>query len=110
MAHGRPAREPPGDPAEAVLDGLEERLAFDRGRVLLMGHSMGAGVGQRLVSRRPDAYRAFVAMGGGSSQRDPAPWSAVPLYATAGERDWTLRGRGAARLPRGQRRGPTGAS
>lgn len=83
-----PRVSPLGTSAEAVLDGLEERLAFDRERVLLMGHSMGAGVGQRLVSKRPEAYRAFVAMGGGSSQRDPAPWSAVPLYATAGERDF----------------------
>lgn len=83
-----PRVSPLGTSAEAVLDGLEERLVFDRERVLLMGHSMGAGVGQRLVSKRPEAYRAFVAMGGGSSQRDPAPWSAVPLYATAGERDF----------------------
>ncbi len=83
-----PRVSPLGTSAEAVLDGLEGRLPFDRERVLLLGHSMGAGVGQRLVSKDPAAFRAFVAMGGGSSQRDPAPWAEVPLYATAGERDF----------------------
>jgi predicted esterase len=83
-----PRVSPLGTSAEAVLDGLEGRLAFDRERVLLLGHSMGAGVGQRLVSKAPGSYRAFVAMGGGGSQRDRGPWVNVPLYATAGERDF----------------------
>lgn len=83
-----PRVSPLGTSAKAVLDGLEGRLPFDRGQVLLMGHSMGAGVGQRLVTKDPGSYRAFVAMGGGSAQADPAPWADVPVYATAGERDF----------------------
>ena len=83
-----PRVSPLGTSAERVLDALEERIPFDRDRVLLMGHSMGAGVGQRLVAKGPSTYRAFVAMGGGSAQRDAAPFADVPVYATAGERDF----------------------
>jgi predicted esterase len=83
-----PRVSPFGLPAEALLEGLHARLPFDRDRVLLMGHSMGAGVGQRLVAKAPDAFRAFVAMGGGAAQRDPGPWAEVPVYSTAGERDF----------------------
>ena len=52
-----PRVSPFGLPAEALLEGLHARLPFDRDRVLLMGHSMGAGVGQRLVAKAPDAFR-----------------------------------------------------
>ena len=83
-----PRVSPLGTSAAAILEGLHGRLPFDRDRVLLVGHSMGAAVGQRLVAKAPSTYRAFVAMGGGAPQGDPAPFAEVPVYATAGERDF----------------------
>jgi len=83
-----PRVSPLGVPAAAVLEALQGRLPFDGEQVLLMGHSMGAGVGQRLVAESPAAFRAFAAMGGGGAQRDVEPWSKVPVYATAGARDF----------------------
>lgn len=88
-----PRVSPLGFPAEAVLDVLATRLNIDRGRVYVLGHSMGAGVGQRLVARDPSRFAAFVAMGGGSAQRRAESWREIPTYVTAGDRDF---GRGGA--------------
>lgn len=88
-----PRVSPLGFQADTILDALATRLNIDPKRIYVLGHSMGAGVGQRLVARDPSRFAAFVAMGGGSSQRRAEAWRGLPTYVTAGDRDF---GRGGA--------------
>lgn len=83
-----PRVSPLGMQADAILDALAQRLSIDSSRIYVLGHSMGAGVGQRLVARDPSRFAAFVAMGGGSSQRRAEGWKSLPTYVTAGDRDF----------------------
>ena len=83
-----PRVSPFGAPVEAILESLTERLPFDAERVLLVGHSMGAGAGQRLLQRAPERYAAFVAMGGGSRVRDAGKLADEPVLVAAGDRDF----------------------
>ncbi len=81
-----------GTPVSAVLGALRERYPVDSERVLVIGHSMGAGVGQQLVAKDPGAYRAFAALGGGSGLKDASALAAEPIFVGAGERDFGRRG------------------
>ena len=81
-----------GAPVLSLVEALAERYPVDRDRVLMVGHSMGAGVGQRVLAQDPAAFRAFAALGGGSRPRDVAPLIAEPIFVGAGERDFGRRG------------------
>ena len=83
-----PRVSPFGAPVEAILESLAERLPFSAERVLLVGHSMGAGAGQRLLQRAPERYAAFVAMGGGSRVRAAEKLVDEPVLVAAGDRDF----------------------
>lgn len=81
-----------GTPVSAVVSALSERFPIDRERVFLVGHSMGAGVGQQLVAKDPAAFRAFAALGGGSGLKDATGLASEPIFVGAGERDFGRRG------------------
>lgn len=81
-----------GSPVAAVIDALAERFPVDRSRLLLVGHSMGAGVGQGLVAKDPKMFRAFAALGGGSGLKDASALGSLPVFIGAGERDFGRRG------------------
>jgi lipase len=71
---------PPGD---VMVDDVVDLLERERGgRVVIIGHSMGAAVGVAAAARRPDRVRAVVA-------EDP-PW-ALPAGELAAERLADLR-------------------
>lgn len=81
-----------GTPVSAVVAALAERYPLDREQVFLIGHSMGAGVGQQLVAKDPAAFRAFAALGGGSGLKDASGLASEPIFVGAGERDFGRRG------------------
>ncbi|MBM3988175.1 MAG: hypothetical protein FJ294_09495 [Planctomycetes bacterium] len=81
-----------GTPVSAVVTALVERFPIDREQVFLIGHSMGAGVGQQLVAKDPTAFRAFAALGGGSGLTDASGLASEPIFVGAGERDFGRRG------------------
>ncbi len=81
-----------GAPVEAVVTALAERLPIDRTKVFVVGHSMGAGVGQQVVAKKPADFRAFAALGGGSGLRDASALASKPIFVGAGERDFGRRG------------------
>ncbi|MBM3990908.1 MAG: hypothetical protein FJ298_07855 [Planctomycetes bacterium] len=81
-----------GAPVSAVVEALAERFPIDREQVLLIGHSMGAGMGQQLVAKDPATFRAFAALGGGSGFKDATGLASEPIFVGAGERDFGRRG------------------
>jgi predicted esterase len=81
-----------GVPARSIVDALAERYPIDRARVHLIGHSMGAAVGQQLVAQAPAAFRSFTALGGGASIGSARALIGASIFAGAGERDFGRRG------------------
>jgi len=78
----------PGLDCEALLKALEQQFPIDRERVLLVGHSMGAGQVIRQASSQPELFRAAVALGGGSAVRDAARLKSIAWFSGAGELDF----------------------
>lgn len=81
-----------GAPVLDLVEAFAERYPVDPERVLLIGHSMGAGLGQRVLAQDPAAFRAFAALGGGSRSRSAEALVDVPIFVGAGERDFGRRG------------------
>ncbi len=78
-----------GAPLSEVLDSLSRLHAYDRQRVVVVGHSMGAMQAAAAVSDDPDRYAAaaFLA-GGGRVGRSPLP----PCFVGTGARDFSAPG------------------
>ncbi len=76
----------------AALDSLLAVVArsndFDRARVYLVGHSLGAGVSLRLAAQRRDVVRAAALIAGAGSV--PAGESVAPTLFIAAERDLVI--------------------
>jgi predicted esterase len=77
------------DPAalERVLEAVLAGQGADRKRVLLLGHSLGAGVTTLFVNRRPDLLRAACAIAGAGAPKDPK----LPFLRVVGARDGIVR-------------------
>lgn len=76
-----------------LLNALEPWFPIDRSRVMLLGHSMGAGQVIRQMQRHPETAIAAVALGGGGRFSARQPPSAA-WFVAAGEEDF---GRSGAR-------------
>ncbi len=77
-----------GAPVAALVDELATRYRFDAQRVLVVGHSMGAGAGASVVLADPARYAAFAALGGGQALKAADKLLALPIFVGAGERDF----------------------
>ena len=75
-----------------LLNALTERYRIDRERVVLLGHSMGAGNALAAARRAPQAYAAMALIGGGRASRDDSVYADIPAYISAGSEDFGLRG------------------
>jgi len=75
-----------------LLDALTERYRIDRERVVLLGHSMGAGNALAAARRAPEAYAAMALIGGGRASKDDSVYADIPAYISAGSEDFGLRG------------------
>lgn len=75
----------------ALIDALGERYRFDRGRVLLVGHSMGAAMAVAAAGAHPERYAAVAALGGGGRLNGGEALRQLPFFVATGSRDF-LRG------------------
>jgi predicted esterase len=76
----------------ALLDALAARYPFDRARVLLVGHSMGAAMAVACAGRAPARYAAVAALGGGGEVGDADGLQRLPFFVGTGSRDFLRRG------------------
>lgn len=82
----------------SLLYVLEDTFVFDRDRVALVGHSMGAALA--LATVEADArvatphggWRALVSLGGGRAPASPGAFDALDVLAAGGIRDFALPG------------------
>ncbi len=76
----------------ALIDALAARWPIDRARVVVVGHSMGAGQALAAAGRHPTRFRGIAALGGGGSPpREPAARQ-LPFFVGVGERDFARAG------------------
>lgn len=78
----------------AMTDVLDRFFQIDRSRIMLLGHSMGAGQVIRQASLHPDLTLAAVALGGGGRINNAAKLKPIRWFVAAGDQDF---GRGGAR-------------
>jgi predicted esterase len=74
--------------AAQLLDCLEAIFPIDRSKVLMLGHSMGAGQVANQVSLQPDLPLAVAALGGGGRIRNVQAAAQVPWFIAAGSLDF----------------------
>lgn len=79
--------------APQLIDALAARWPIDASRVLLVGHSMGAGQAASASSRAPERFTAVALLGGGGGIGKGLGLAGRPFFVGAGERDF---GRGGA--------------
>ncbi len=78
--------------AAALVDALAAFLPVDRGRVFLVGHSMGAMQASAALNAAPGLARAAALLAGAGGIRAPAAWRELPVFLAAGEHDFGRRG------------------
>lgn len=74
--------------AAQLLDCLEAIFPIDRSKVLMLGHSMGAGQVANQVSLHPDLPLAVAALGGGGRARNAHEAAKIPWFIAAGSLDF----------------------
>ncbi|MBL8819609.1 MAG: dienelactone hydrolase family protein [Planctomyces sp.] len=77
-----------------MLDALTPFIAVNRSRVLLLGHSMGAGQVLQQVQKHPELPLAAAALGGGRrfSTKEPQKHSRIIWFVAAGDEDFGKQG------------------
>lgn len=76
----------------AVVDALAARWPIDPQRVVVVGHSMGAGAAMGAAARTPARYRAVAALGGGGAVPKAAAAKELPFFVGIGARDFARAG------------------
>jgi acetyl esterase/lipase len=76
----------------AIVDALAARFPIDPTRVVVVGHSMGAGAAMSAAGRAPTRYRAVAALGGGGGVPKNAAARELPFFVGIGERDFARGG------------------
>jgi len=87
-----------------LLEELEPRLKFDKGRVYGVGHSNGGAMTYRMAAEHSETYRAIATVAGVIAPSLPAPSRPVPTLYIHGDRDPIMpRDGGESRLQWGKR-------
>jgi len=81
-----------GTPVAEVVDALAKIYPLDLARVMLVGHSMGAGQAVAVASREPARYAAVAALGGGGSVRPGPGLKRLPMFVGVGSEDFAVKG------------------
>jgi predicted esterase len=79
-------------PIDSLVDQLANIASIDRSRIIVIGHSMGAGQTISQLDRHPDIAQAAVILGGGRAVQKPDSWKGIKVYAAAGDKDFGLSG------------------
>ncbi|MCU0720159.1 MAG: hypothetical protein MUC83_10690 [Pirellula sp.] len=79
-------------PIDSLIDQLAEIAPIDRNRVVVIGHSMGAGQTISQLDKHPGIAQAAVILGGGRAVQKPDSWKGIKVYAAAGDKDFGLSG------------------
>lgn len=79
-------------PLPALLNKLDVVAPIDRDRIVVMGHSMGAGQAISQLDRSPGIAQAAVILGGGRAVAKPDAWKGMRTYAAGGDKDFGLGG------------------
>lgn len=76
----------------AMVTALAARFPIDLDRVMLVGHSMGAGQAVSNAVRDPKRYRAVAALGGGGRIGRRPSLEELPFFVGVGSKDFALAG------------------
>jgi predicted esterase len=79
-------------PLPDMLDELHARYDFDRSKVFVIGHSMGAAQAMSAASANPRLYAGIAAIGGSGSVKASDDLLRLPFFIGVGEKDFALRG------------------
>ena len=79
-------------PIDSLIDQLANIAPIDRNRIVVIGHSMGAGQAISQLDKHPGIAKAAVILGGGRAVQKPDAWKGVKVYAAAGDKDFGLSG------------------
>jgi dienelactone hydrolase len=74
------------------VEALADRYRIDRERVMLVGHSMGAGQALAAARAEPGRYRALAAIGGGRPSGSDAALASLPVLVATGTEDFARPG------------------
>lgn len=78
-------------PVAEIVDELARLYPIDQKRVMLVGHSMGAGQAVALASSEPARYAAVAALGGGGSVKSGPGLRDLPFFVGIGSEDFALK-------------------
>ncbi len=81
-----------GPPLPALVDELARSLPIDPARVVVVGHSMGAGQAIAATAKDPQRYVAVAALGGGTALRANDALRSVAFFVGVGTEDFALAG------------------
>lgn len=74
---------------EEMLDQLQDCIPIDRGRVVALGHSMGAAQTiAQTEGAKVGSLKGAVILGGGRRIGKQDAWEGLPVFAAAGDRDF----------------------
>lgn len=79
-------------PIDSLVDQLAEIAPIDRNRVVVIGHSMGAGQTISQLDKHPGIAQSAVILGGGRAVQRLESWKGIKVYAAAGDKDFGLSG------------------
>jgi predicted esterase len=77
-----------GVPVAEVVDALAKIYPIDMDKVMLVGHSMGAGQAVAAGSSTPSKFAAVAALGGGGLIRPSTNLKALPFFVGVGTEDF----------------------
>ncbi|MGL4423233.1 MAG: hypothetical protein ACRCZF_21405, partial [Gemmataceae bacterium] len=79
-------------PIADVITQLSARYPIDRGRLFIVGHSMGAGQTIAAVQAHRTLFAGAAALGGGGRVTAPEVFEKTPLFVGVGTKDFALAG------------------
>jgi predicted esterase len=71
-----------------LLDEIAKQIPIDRSRVVVLGHSMGAGQTIQQIDKCPNTAQKAIILGGGRLISQPESWEGLKVFVGAGDKDF----------------------